>query len=148
MNAFDLNNNDIDAILNVFSFGTGGGYRDIRSSTEILATNRWHFIAFTTPDRLATVSEIKLYVDGVQVGTTDASSGTFGVANTLATGNTLNIGRRPGTSGHDLHFNGLVDDVRLFHRVLSASEIAALYVRGYQLPSNTRRRRYAGAYGL
>lgn len=127
--AFDSNNNDTDAALVVYSFGTGGGARDIRSSSEVLGVNRWHFVAFTTPDQLATASEVKLYVDGVQVSTTDVSTGTFGVANTLVAANTLNVGRRPGNGGLDLHFNGLVDCTMLFNRVLSSAEIRLLATR-------------------
>lgn len=120
--AIDSNNNDIDASIGIYSFGTGGGQRDIRTA-EILNINRWYHIAFTTPDKLATVSNIKIYIDGIERATTDNSSGTFGEANTLISSNTLNIGRRPGHQGIDLHFNGFIDDVRCYNRVLSSSEI-------------------------
>lgn len=79
-----------------------------------------------------------LFVDSVQRHTSVMSPL---VANT----NPLVIGSRSGS----FPFQGRLDDIRYFPRAISALEIATLASqRGYNLPSNTRRRRYAGAYGL
>lgn len=153
-NATNPNGISTDARINVFSFGTAGGIRDIASTSEVLTVNRWHHIAFTSPDRLATASEVKVYVDGIQVNTTDLSSGTFGEANTLTFDNRLQLGWRPGNNNIDIAWNGLQDDCRLYSRVLSPSELRLLASkRGIgvqtrpkrytytQEPSGARRRR-------
>lgn len=125
-NTTNPNGVSTDARINVFSFGTSGGIRDIASTAELLTINRWHHVGFTSPDKLATPAAIKIYVDGVQVNTTDLSSGTFGEANTLTDNNRLQLGWRPGNNNVDVSWNGLQDDCRLYNRVLSPSEFRLL----------------------
>jgi hypothetical protein len=89
----------------------------------------WHHIC-ATYDK----TTMRLFVDGVQRAsaayTADIGS------------NTNNLG--PFSRGA---WRG--DDLRIFNRAISSTEIALLYSkRGYQPVSNTRRRRYAGSYGL
>ncbi|MBI4590387.1 MAG: LamG domain-containing protein [Candidatus Rokubacteria bacterium] len=84
----------------------------------------WNHVAGTY-DAATGVS--KLYIDGVHVST--------GVAppNTLISTNTheLSIGSRQFRGGaYDLNFNGLIDEVEIFDRALSASEIQAIFNAG------------------
>lgn len=79
-----------------------------------------------------------LFVDSVQRHTSVISP-------LAANTSPLVIGSRSGS----FPFSGRLDDIRYFPRAISALEITALASqRGYNLRSNTRRRRYAGAHGL
>ena len=80
-----------------------------------IADGQWHHI-LTIYD--ATTDYRYLYVDGVLDGI-DMSRGPFN-----ENGNQLLIGKRSGSSGT---FNGDIDDVILYNRVLSLSEIQELY---------------------
>src|SRR3989344_5109617 len=86
-------------------------------------TNQWHHIVLV----LSTNSTTRLYVDGVSVGT---------VSNSVsASSHTFLVGVYNNTN----YFNGLIDDVRIYNRALSASEIQALYNVGavkYTPPNN------------
>jgi len=91
-------------------------------STKLVNDGRFHHVAF-----VKTSGTLKLYIDGVQDG--EAADTT--------TGNTTNdsalfIGRR----GNGInHFTGSLDDVRIYGRGLSAPEIQALFLSGWQ-PAN------------
>jgi len=65
----------------------------------------------------------KFYVNGVLVNSRDNGAG--------GTGDTINgfmIGRN--TLIAENYFNGLIDDVRVYNRALSASEVKQLYNMG------------------
>ena len=80
-----------------------------------IADGQWHHI-LTIYD--ASTNYRYLYVDGVQDGI-DMTRGAFN-----ENGNQMMIGKRPG-SGNT--FNGDIDDVIIYNRVLSISEIQELY---------------------
>ena len=65
-------------------------------------------------------STASFYLDGAAVS---GATGTIG--NPLSSAAALAIGRRSGTT--DYPWNGQLDDVRLYNRALSASEISAVY---------------------
>lgn len=98
-----------------------GGYV---AGTKDLADGLWHHVAIVVSDAngngTTDVTETLLYVDGV-ADTISSSS-----ARTLATvaGPALTVGG----SAHATNYNfaGLLDDVRLYPRALSADEVAAL----------------------
>jgi hypothetical protein len=92
-------------------------------TTMTLTDNQWHHVAAVladdgTPD----VSEIKLYVDGVLQAVTVSSSQAI---DTVSAGDVL-IGALDNAGAKGGYFNGLIDDVRIYSRALSAIEIAAL----------------------
>ncbi len=103
--------------------GTAAGAVDARSRTP-LSTGRWHHVAFT-----ADGSVLRLYEDGRQVAGTPAPGA---LATPLV--QSVAIGAKTNDAGTGLprmrkgFFNGRIDDVRLYDRALSASEIAALAV--------------------
>jgi hypothetical protein len=87
-----------------------------------IADNQWHHIAAVlNSDETPTVDEIQIYVDGQlqaaaanntqHINTSDSERVYLGV---LDTGTLQN------------YFRGLLDDVRIYNRALTAEEIAAL----------------------
>jgi hypothetical protein len=81
------------------------------SATSALSTTQWSHIALTWSS-----NTLGLYVNGTQV-TSRSTTGSFGTS----TG-TLRIG---GTSTASAYFDGLVDEVRVYQRALTAAEITA-----------------------
>jgi hypothetical protein len=98
----------------VFVDGTGA---------STLATGRWHFVALS----YSATAGLTGYVDGV-IDDTAAANGSPTTGSSFA-----NIGSHSqalvgGNSGR--FFNGLIDDVKVYNRVLSAHEIQQLYQLG------------------
>jgi hypothetical protein len=90
------------------------------SNTNV-SDNKWHFIAATRNGNFYAI-----YIDGV-LKNSETNSGVIGVANTH--------GWRIGCSGSDIapnasFFTGSIDDVRIYNRALSASEVQELYTMG------------------
>jgi hypothetical protein len=82
--------------------------------------NQWHSVIFTHDGTTS-----KLFVDGVQ-----KTSG----ANTFATGSSnLFIGNYFGSSAF---FNGGIDDIRIYNRALSTTEVTQLYTAELPISSN------------
>ncbi len=98
---------------NRLSFYAGSGDTTISGTREI-STGQWTHLAVT---RDGTSGTVKLYVNGIL----DAS-GTAGTA-VLNANSIIHIG---GNTLDGRYFNGSIDDVRLYSRVLTPSEIATL----------------------
>lgn len=81
---------------------------------------QWHLVALT---RDAASGRVQVYVDGVLGGEAVSAAG-------AKTTPFASIGRIEDTSGAVDYFAGSLDDVRVYDRVLSASEIAALMPGG------------------
>ena len=91
-----------------------GHNRDL-AGTTVLQANTWYHVAVTYDGAV-----VKVYVNG-------QSEGSKSVAlNTVLTANGLTIGNRPGSG----KWQGQLDEVMLFDRALSASEILAIYGAG------------------
>ena len=110
---FYLNNN------NSTSGGTKvGGVRwgdSWLTGTTNVNNNAWHFIAITVSAGVKTI-----YVDGK----IDAQTGTTGWVTAAPTSaNQFWIGATPDTSGGETPFSGLIDEVYMFNRALSQSEV-------------------------
>ena len=80
----------------------------------------WRHVAVTY-DGSSTANDPVIYVDGVAQQISEALAPAGAIVSNVGVGN---IGNRP--SGHDRPFDGLIDDVRIYSRVLSAAEIDAL----------------------
>ena len=94
-----------------------GGYSNVASNTEI-SFNTWVHVVGVYDS-----SEIRLYVNGVKTGSLITSG------NLPLTSAPLMIGAHDSTSDRNA-FNGIIDDVRIYNRALSSSEIEELYNYG------------------
>ncbi len=88
-----------------------------RSAAESLAVNTWaHIVVTRTSGGTANI-----YVNGVLSGSANQNSGTpLGGTTNVIIGNTSS-----GTT--NTGFAGILDDVRIYNKVLTAAEVAALY---------------------
>jgi len=91
----------------------GGSTATLVASSGTLATNTWYHVA-TTYDG----ATIKLYLNGVLVGSTNKT----GALNTSSAVG-VDIGRNPDSYGY---LSGKLDDMRVYNRALTASEITTL----------------------
>ncbi len=90
-------------------------------STASIPNNTWTHIACVYNG-----STIQVYING-------QSSGSVNSTGSISTStDALRIGHSKGTSNASNYFNGDIDDVRIYNRSLSATEIAALYNVGAQ----------------
>lgn len=92
----------------------------LQDNTTPLSIGQWYFVAATYD-----LTRIRLYVNGVEVYSGAQTGAMF------SNNNTLSIGRvvRDNNSSFG-EFQGKIDDVRLYNRVLSANEIKQLYNLG------------------
>lgn len=90
----------------------------LTGATSITDTTTWHHVVGTWDGTTQ-----KLYVDGVQDAVTVTWSGS--INNTTYE---LALGNR--SSARDIEFNGVLDEVRIYNRALSADEISQLYNMG------------------
>ncbi len=103
----------------------GGLARIVTATATDGADGKWHHYVLTYDGSSSGIGA-KFYVDGQSKSTTivrDQSTGAL-------TNTTLYIGQRAGTSPS--FFSGSVDDVRIYNRVLSASEAQQLYYQGFK----------------
>ncbi len=103
-----------DGIVLMYLSGVNNWVADITASGKNLFDGGWHHLLSTYDGTTQ-----KLYVDNVLV-TSTAATGSI-----TPTGSSLTIGGASGT-----FYKGLMDDVRVYNRALSASEIAKLYTNG------------------
>ena len=97
---------------------TGGGGASLMSSGGVIAAGQWYHVVATYDGNTVT-----LYVNGAQV-----AQGALG-AHTLSTNMALYIGTRA-QSGEV--FSGRIDDVALYSRALSATEVQLHYTSGWR----------------
>jgi hypothetical protein len=104
-------------------FGVYDSSCHIVTSLSTLNNGIWHYAVGTNNGTISV-----LYIDGVAQGGT-----TGGAYNSYAPGYWRIGGYKTNgawTNGVDGYFNGSIDDVRIYNRVLSASEVAQLYNAG------------------
>lgn len=122
-----------DKVLRIYFTDALDGLYHISASAPLpsLQSGVWHHFAFTAVDPIGnSAADIRIYVDGVEQSVTDGSIPSHAAAGWYAgTAGGLRIGARTVT-GYEDFFNGLIDEVEIFNRVLSASEIAAIYNAG------------------
>jgi hypothetical protein len=105
-----------------------------RSSSNAIIFNEWRHVVVTW-DGSFTAANTHLYVNGVETGyavTTNGSGGYVSDAN-----DNLVIGNDSPSPVST--FDGLIDEVRVYNRALSASEVTALYSSGavrFKVPNN------------
>jgi hypothetical protein len=119
----------------VFDVTDSGGERKLRfiadhSTTDLFRRsvagvwnlNTWQHVLVTW-DKSTAAANVHIYVNGTEVSyslTTDGD-GTFGDTRDLYIGNAHNVART---------FDGALDDVRIYNRVLTSEEIKRLYIFG------------------
>lgn len=117
--------------------GTIGGYvghsdnsttNAISAGATYKADNTWHHLVFIRD----VDNGLLLYIDGALAASNTASSGK--TAN-VSSDRDLMIGAQPGGASPSSPFNpsaynGIIDDVRIYNRVLTSSEIISHYVAG------------------
>lgn len=95
-----------------------GSVHSVASASVSAGTTDWHHLVYTvTPGFQA------LYLDGVQVAFTNS---TVPISYTSANGPDTVLGRHGGSST-TFRYQGLLDDVRVYNRALTASDVAGLY---------------------
>jgi len=109
--------------------GDGGGSKESTTATPAIRDGLWHHVVVTF-DRTSVAS---IYVDGSLVKT-DPLTATTGGIDTLADGYSVNIGQ-DGTGAYTDNGSAemvglLMDDLGIWGRVLSPSEVAAVYQGG------------------
>src|SRR5262249_1327141 len=88
------------------------------ASTTVIQTGVWYHVAGTWDSAVG----LKLYVNGTAESTNAA------LVTRLASGQPLQIGNQP-VFGPRL-FNGLIDEVQIFNRALSAAEVQGIFNAG------------------
>ena len=86
------------------------------NSSATLSANTWYHVGFTSVGQAQ-----KLYINGTQDG---SASQTPAVGASAAH---INHGRIGAHNAGSNAWNGLIDDVRIYQRTLSANEVAAIY---------------------
>ena len=89
------------------------------TSTATIALNTWQHVAATWDGHSG--GQMHVYINGVQADSATTAGGAGTEADDSAT--PLTIGDRP---LNDRGFNGSIDEVRIYNRILSAAEIQAL----------------------
>ena len=104
---------------------TDNGFVNV-TSADVLSVDEWHHVAFT-----ADGSTLRLYQDGVEVGSASYTGGlSTPLMSSLAIGvKTDNTGESP-DGANPGYWDGKIDDVRLYNRALTASEVALLKEEG------------------
>ena len=101
----------------------GGGYSDFSSDIIQIRPNTWHHVAVTR-----STTAFTFYFDGVAVGTRPVGAG-FAL-NGGSTGAIIGA-RYNGNPGDRFEFaNGMLDEISLYNRAVTGSEIAAVYNAG------------------
>lgn len=104
-----------------------------QSFTKPLFDGNWHHLAFTYDE---TSSTVKVYFDGVEVALPPGAAGNFAGVGKLTLGNATNLvvggwNKHAGLSGPAdgwiSGFTGKMDQFRLYGKVLTGTEVMALY---------------------
>jgi hypothetical protein len=96
-----------------------------RSAVNTMSTGAWHHVAASW-NGSATATNVKIYVDGVEVSSYDLTTNGVGTRVSDASAN-LYIGNE---SNGGRTFNGKIDDVRLYNTVQTAADVQILYQSG------------------
>ena len=109
---FYLNSNGTSSGTKAGGVRWGDGWL---TGTATLNNNAWHFVAITVNAGVKTI-----YVDG----NVDAQTGSTGWTQAaMTTANQFWIGQSPDDGDGGVGFNGLIDEVYLFNRALTQSEV-------------------------
>lgn len=99
-----------------WNFVVCNGATNYASPRINITTNAWHHMVGTFD---GSIKKVRLYVDGIFIGETDGPS-----LMTYSSPPNIGVGDQP---GNGQPFNGLIDNVKIYNRALSADEIRAEY---------------------
>jgi len=103
----------------VFDLGVTGVNTEFVTTVTVDTPDQWYFVAATYDTNN---DAYQVYLDGVL-----HKSGTYPSSLSIPASNPISLGTRTGSSNY---FTGTLDDVQIYDRILSASEIADLYATG------------------
>ncbi|MFA5098942.1 MAG: LamG domain-containing protein, partial [Candidatus Paceibacterota bacterium] len=104
-----------------WAVGNGSGYNaKSYSISNLNLQNIWHYIVGVADNQSVSGPKLKIYVDGVLVGTVDRTY----TGSIDATSSNLCIGK---SCALNRFLNAIIDDIRIYNRALSAAEVQALY---------------------
>ena len=104
-------------------YGCNNGGNVTMSSATAVTANSWYFVVFTWGAN-GSYGKGALYVNGALAASSNTNASQVYVASSSAT----RIGRGYGFTGSPDYFQGRINDVRIYNRALSASEIAQMYL--------------------
>lgn len=107
-----------------FQLANGGNYTNYVSTTAVPPDGNWHLVAVTVH---RATNGGTWYLDGSPAGTFDSSTQPGSVS---TPGTPLVIGTQEAGIGVGEFFNGGIDELEIFSRVLKATEVLALYQAG------------------
>ena len=105
-----------------FYFGKTQVWYAVQNTGDLLSNNTWYHLVGTYDGSLST-SGIKIYVDGVLQSTTP--DGSFG--STPSATDLWKIGGDGASGNIENVFNGSIDEVRIYNRELTPTEITNIY---------------------
>jgi hypothetical protein len=111
-----------------------GGY--IVGNTD-LRDGLWHHIACVFTNNSMSITNVKLYVDGALQG---VSAQQDVAINTVSNGDVI-----IGNDSQNLYFNGAIDELHIYNRALSATEVASLATATNQSAAAWARRYFGDA---
>jgi hypothetical protein len=115
-NPFDFRTN-LTVVPQLMLIRADASGHEIVDSTQPISIRQWHHVLVRVENKVP-----DFYVDGVVTGKTPTSFTKTPTGNNYP----LLIGKRD--DGH--YFDGVIDDVRIYNRALSADEIWQLYQSG------------------
>ena len=101
----------------------GGSGNQAFTNSNIISGNTWYHAVFVK----SSVSGMTIYINGSSVATNTSATGN--VNNNITSGGANSIGVYQ-TSSSSGYFDGRIDQVRLFNKALSSSEVSKLYGGG------------------
>jgi hypothetical protein len=96
------------------------------SGDLVVNDGQWHNVAVVVPVGASSTTDLVFYVDGVQDGNVTAVAQVINTMNDRE----VRIGENPYNGIPTDFFEGLIDDVRIYDRALSAAEVQTLYNLG------------------
>jgi hypothetical protein len=105
--------------------GTGNDQYDYVKSAVPVVIGAWQHVAVVVDSMGGATSGYHIYINGVSAGNTVSTN--WATSGTVNTPEPLCIGSTRGQSGF---FDGLIDELAIYDRALSANEIAAIHAVG------------------
>jgi uncharacterized protein (TIGR02145 family) len=131
--------------LNHYASGTPRCYGAAASAGGTLASkgsrisdfkNIWHHITVILPVGAQTIADIQVFQDGILQNSTCSYANYGAGAPNIGSAQPIYFGY-PSLQGSPTYFNGLLDDIAIYNRALSAAEVQQLYLGCQTQPSFT-----------